>query len=193
MENTYVAGNPSLNGRDELVVITGCSGGGKSTLLAELAKRGYSTAPEPGRQIVKEQILLGGDALPWGNVVKFAEACVARAVHFHANATGLTFFDRSCLDNVAAIEREKHGLTPLMEGALEHIHYGKRAFLIPPWEALFEADMERRHGFEEALEEYEYLSEFYPRHGYELIEVPKAEVASRADFIEREIAYLIRR
>ena len=28
---------------DTYVVISGCSGGGKSTLLAELARRGYAT------------------------------------------------------------------------------------------------------------------------------------------------------
>jgi tRNA(Arg) A34 adenosine deaminase TadA len=30
-------------------IITGCSGGGKSTLLSELEKRGYRVFPEPGR------------------------------------------------------------------------------------------------------------------------------------------------
>jgi predicted ATPase len=37
---------------DRFVVISGCSGGGKSTLLAELARRGYRTVEEPGRRIV---------------------------------------------------------------------------------------------------------------------------------------------
>jgi predicted ATPase len=34
------------------VVISGCSGGGKSTLLAELARRGYGVVEEPGRRII---------------------------------------------------------------------------------------------------------------------------------------------
>ena len=45
------------------VVISGCSGGGKSTLLAELGARGYAVFEEPGRAIVKEQLVSGGDAL----------------------------------------------------------------------------------------------------------------------------------
>jgi predicted ATPase len=46
-------------------VITGCSGGGKSTLLSELEQRGYRVFPEPGRQVVKAQQSVDGDGLPW--------------------------------------------------------------------------------------------------------------------------------
>ena len=34
------------------VVLSGCSGGGKSALLAELSSRGFETVEEPGRRIV---------------------------------------------------------------------------------------------------------------------------------------------
>jgi hypothetical protein len=43
---------------DRFVVISGCSSGGKSTLIAELGKRGYAVVDEPGRRIVKEAGLL---------------------------------------------------------------------------------------------------------------------------------------
>src|SRR5690349_6338919 len=45
--------------RDRHVVISGCSGGGKSAQLDELAARGYRTFPEPGREIIKEQTSIG--------------------------------------------------------------------------------------------------------------------------------------
>ncbi|WP_273069065.1 AAA family ATPase [Thioclava marina] len=38
-------GNPTTDGQH--VVLSGCSGGGKSTLLAELASRGFETVEEP--------------------------------------------------------------------------------------------------------------------------------------------------
>jgi predicted ATPase len=38
---------------ERFVVISGCSGGGKSTLLKELAKRDHDVIDEPGRRIVK--------------------------------------------------------------------------------------------------------------------------------------------
>jgi hypothetical protein len=47
-----------------LVMISGYSGGGKSTLLAELARRGHATVPEPGRRILAEERAVDGRALP---------------------------------------------------------------------------------------------------------------------------------
>ena len=71
--------DPSLveRRRDNLVVLSGCSGGGKSSLLSELARRGYAVVEESGRQIVREQTYLGGDIFPWTKPRKFVELCMA--------------------------------------------------------------------------------------------------------------------
>ena len=42
--------------------------------LAELGRRGFPIYEEPGRQVVKEQLYIGGDAVPWGNVSEFVGA-----------------------------------------------------------------------------------------------------------------------
>src|SRR5579859_7714815 len=99
-EENYVAGNPRFNGTDWLVAVSGYSGGGKSTLLKEMALRGYPVQPEPGRQIVKEQLHIGGDGLPWVNPVKFIELCVSRAMFYYNTANPIdkpVIFDRSIL------------------------------------------------------------------------------------------------
>ena len=41
---------------NRFVVISGCSSGGKSTLVVELGRRGYAVVEEPGRRIVKEEL-----------------------------------------------------------------------------------------------------------------------------------------
>jgi predicted ATPase len=64
------------------VIISGCSGGGKSTLLSELANRGYRIVLEPGRQIVKEQTVIGGDAFPWSNPQKFLDLALSRYLYW---------------------------------------------------------------------------------------------------------------
>ncbi|NDW34236.1 MULTISPECIES: AAA family ATPase [Roseobacteraceae] len=46
------------------VVLSSCSGGGKSTLLAELAPRGFETVEEPGRKIVSRELNGAGVVLP---------------------------------------------------------------------------------------------------------------------------------
>ncbi len=61
---------------DDLVVISGCSGGGKSTLLDALKDLGYHIVKEPGRRIVAEELACGGSALPWADPVAFARRAI---------------------------------------------------------------------------------------------------------------------
>jgi predicted ATPase len=65
---------------DRFVVISGCSGGGKSTLLEELAARGYAVVEEPGRRIVQEELAGNGAALPWVDAAAFARRAIAVAL-----------------------------------------------------------------------------------------------------------------
>ncbi len=192
-EDDYVAGNPPLNGTARLVVLSGCSGGGKSALLAEMARRGYPTCPEPGRQIVKEQLSIGGTALPWGDVPQFIELCVARAMYFYNTARPAekaVLFDRSIVDAVAALPRLGLPVPQHLRHALQRYRYAGVVLMTPPWQELFSADAERRHAFADAVAEYEALLESYPANGYEVELIPRLGVAARADFLERRLARL---
>jgi len=189
-EDAYVAGNPPCNGTANLVVLSGCSGGGKSSLLAEMARRGYPIKPEPGRQIVKEQSYLGGDAVPWGDVAKFVELCVARGTYFYNTAHPTekpVLFDRSIVDAVASLPRLGLPVPPHLRNALQRYRYASVVFMTPPWEELFESDRERRHSFSDAVAEYEDLLESYPANGYAVELLPKIALAERADFLERRL------
>lgn len=107
LDDGYVAESPRWSGHDRLVPLSGCSGGGKSALAAELAARGHRAFPEPGRQ-VEEEGLIGDVALPWIGSRRFAERCIAQAAYFfnvaHA-AAGPVFFDRDIIDAVTTLER----------------------------------------------------------------------------------------
>ncbi len=46
------------------LVLSGCSGGEKSTLLAELASRGFETVEEPGWKIAPQELTGAGVLLP---------------------------------------------------------------------------------------------------------------------------------
>jgi len=169
---------------NRFVVISGCSGGGKSTLLAELAGRGYATVEEPGRRIVEEEMARGGSALPWDDPVAFAKRAIAMALddmERAADSDGWVFFDRGLVDAAAYLEHLT-GEDALHRWCADR-RYHDQVFLAPPWPEIYAHDEARRHDLDAALAEYKRLLVAYPALGYDTVILPKASAADRADFI----------
>lgn len=53
-------------------MITGGPGAGKTTLIDELNRLNFITIPEEARKIIKEQISIQGDGLPWKDKALYA-------------------------------------------------------------------------------------------------------------------------
>ena len=169
---------------NHLIVISGCSGGGKSTLLAALAQRGFATVEEPGRRVVREELASGGSALPWVDAVAFARRITALAQADYDTARALpgpAFFDRGLID--AAVALEHLSGEAVLAGLAARYRYAPRVFLAPPWPELFAADAERRHDLNAAIGEYDRLAAAYPALGYDVAVLPKSSVAERAEFV----------
>ena len=174
---------PSLvQGRaGKFVVLSGCSGAGKSALLAELGRRGFPIYEEPGRQVVKEQLYIGGDAVPWGNVSEFVELTISRSIHHMVTAARrdrLSFFDRGIIDQVSGLEHLSLPIAAHLSEAVGRFRYHEKVFMMPPWPEIFSNDDERKHSFEDALSSYATLLRTYERFGYQIIFVPKLDVSA---------------
>jgi predicted ATPase len=162
-----------------LVVITGCSGGGKSSLLDELSARGYPTVAEPGRRLVRQQLAGDGPLLPWLDPAGFARRVgELAAADLAAAEPGWTFFDRGLVDAAIAWTHTTGQAWPQPLSS-----YHRRVFLAPPWPELYRTDLERRHSFDDALAEYRRLVPGYRGLGYLLVELPRLTIAERADFV----------
>lgn len=163
------------------ILITGCSGGGKSTLLDDLAQQGFAVVPEPGRRIVAEERAAEGRALPWVDELAFAKRALemARADFFAANA-GTTVFDRGLVD--AAVALATLTGAPLQE-TLSGLRYDDPVFLAPPWPEIFAQDADRRHGLAAAMAEYARICDGLSALDYRVIALPKISVAARAAFV----------
>ena len=173
---------------DRFVVISGCSGGGKSTLLEELRRQGHQVVEEPGRRVVTHELATGGRALPWVDPVAFAEAAITLAtqdLEGAKSADGFVFFDRGLVDALAALQHVtgRSNAVPERSQSL----YNRTVFMAPPWPEIYVTDHERRHGFDEAVAEHERLLRAYRNCGYKAIALPKAGVAERAKFVLRTL------
>ncbi|MBP1848705.1 AAA family ATPase [Rhizobium halophytocola] len=174
---------------DRFVILSGCSGGGKSTLLSALAERGYATVEEPGRRIVERALAEGGrrDELPGIDPGKFAHAALKMALQDRADAMrldGPVFFDRSLIDAATALHHATGEAGWLARLAAEH-RYHRLVFLTPPWPEIYRKDTERQHDLAAAEAEYERLLDVYPRLGYETMMLPEASVEVRVAEILR--------
>lgn len=172
-------------------VISGSSGGGKSSLLAELGQRGHSIVPEPGRRIVAEEQAGDGAALPWSNPAAFARRAIALSLQDFRDGqhSKNVFFDRGLIDAACALLHTSPGKNEedrVLALCAQH-RYQPMVFMTPPWPEIYVNDAQRKHDLQAAVAEYERLCAFYPKLGYTLIELPRNSITSRADFVEAHI------
>jgi predicted ATPase len=177
---------------ERFVVISGCSGGGKSALLAELARRGLPVFEEAGRQVVKEQLHIGGGALSWDDIRLFIELTVSRSIYnlvTAARSPTRAFFDRGIVDQVAGADQLALPGCDHLRRAARRFRYHRTVFFVPPWREIFRNDDERRHSFEDAAASYAPLRTAYESRGYEVVELPLADVVTRADFVLTRLSH----
>lgn len=167
-------------------VLSGCSGGGKSTLLQELRRRGFPTFEEPGRRIVREEQEIRGSALPWVDPEAFAIKAIERSVDAFEQAASLdgpVFYDRSFIDAISFVSSINGRLRAEHQRLIDTRRYADLVFLTPPWPEIFQNDAERKTSFDSAVEEYERLEMSFTEFGYDPIVLPKVSVEDRAAFL----------
>ncbi len=180
-EDSYCPSIPEIRYKKNFFIISGCSGSGKSSLMQEIASRGFKVIHETGRQVVKEQNYIEGDALPWKDWKKFIDLTVSRTMYQYNSMLDedeIVFFDRAIIDQIGW----KNAPVYLTKAALKY-RFNETVFVTPPWKEIYRTDNERKHSFDEAVAGYESVIKSYEKFGYKLIYIPKATVAERADFV----------
>lgn len=163
------------------VVLSGCSAGGKSTLLAALAEHGHATVPEPGRRVIA-----AGGPRPEQDLRGFLWACLALAdadIESRPTTDGPVFHDRSAVDAVSGLVALGEMDRGAARARLAKRRYGSPVILFPPWEEIFVADTARTHGFDDARAEAERLARDYPSFGYSCVAIPRMGVADRVAWL----------
>lgn len=169
-----------------LFVLTGGPGAGKTTLLAALAAAGHVIAPEAGRAIIRDQLAIDGPALPWRDRALFAELMLNFDLRSHSDAragTAPVFFDRGVPDSIGYLRLCGLPVPEHVDRAARAFRYAGIVFAAPPWREIYAQDAERKQDFAEAERTYEAVATAYRDHGYELVELPRADVETRVSFV----------
>lgn len=175
-------------------ILTGGPGSGKTSILNALAQKGFLTASEVGRKIIKEQQLLGGNALHTGDRDAFLELMLNYSIDDYQQMKQLStaiFFDRGIPDLYGYAKTFCQKELGEVNHAVKHYRYCQTAFLFPPWEAIYINDKERQQDFKEAIQTYAALKEGYQLCGYTLIEVPLTSIEDRVNFILKTLTKIV--
>ena len=168
------------------IVITGGPGTGKSTIINELLKRGYTCLEEISRQVILDAKKEGIDQLFLTNPLLFSELLLkGRQQQFEATKTlntSVTFFDRGIPDIVAYMDFIGDTYPLEFINACNNAVYDA-VFILKPWKEIYTVDNERYESFEQALQIHDNLVNTYKNYNYTLIDVPFDTVENRCNFI----------
>ncbi|HEY1872279.1 MAG TPA: AAA family ATPase [Chitinophagaceae bacterium] len=170
--------------KNNFYVITGGPGGGKTSLLNFLASKGYPYVHETAREIIKKRLSQGLSSRP--GAADFAQQMFLKDLENYisnSDTTSLLFFDRSFLDSAHLLFNSDMNAYKEIESTHLLHRYNQKVFITPPWKEIYSNDNERDQTFEQAIEVYNHLYNWYEAHQYEVITIPKDTIENRADFI----------
>ncbi len=175
------------------IVITGGPGTGKTSLINELKKRGYTCLDEVSREVILEARKEGIDQLFLTKPLLFSERLLegrknqfTQAENESANAI---FFDRGIPDVLAYMEYANENYPNHFTKACDNHKYD-HVFVLAPWEAIFSSDNERYENFEQAEKIHSHLISTYKNCGYNLIDVPFDTIENRVNFLLKTLGLL---
>ncbi|HZQ93930.1 MAG TPA: AAA family ATPase [Candidatus Sulfotelmatobacter sp.] len=180
------------NHPDRFFIITGGPGSGKTSLLDALECKGYSRSVEAGRGVIQQQVAIGGRALPWNDKSLFSDLMLSweiRSYHIAEQRPGLAFFDRGVPDVAGYLRLSNLTVPPHVARAIEIFRYSRKVFIAPPWRDIYAQDSERKQDFDEAIRTYESLAVTYRQQGYSLLELPRASVEERVNFVLANVGH----
>lgn len=178
--------------KSNFYVLTGGPGSGKTSVLQELERRGYICIPEVARPIIKEQISINGDALPWKNREKYSELMLQHSVRDfiqYQNEDNICFFDRGIPDTYGYCLLIRQPVSDALMNSVKSYRYNPQIFIFPFWKEIYETDSERKQDTREAEETFYQLKSAYESLGYQTCILPRIPVNQRADFILEQVRH----
>ncbi len=174
-------------------IITGGPGAGKTSLIEELEKRGYPCVKEVAREIIRTQMEINGEALPWKDCKAYSELMLAYSLKTYKKTIGIKnicFFDRGIPDTLAYEYLMNFDYNDKLIKAVKEYRYNKTVFLLLPWKKIYKTDTERKQDYKEAVDTFHIMCHTYKQSGYNIVKLPFSTIKTRADFILRYISNL---
>ena len=102
--------------------------------------------------------------------------------------SGPVIFDRGIPDIMGYLTLCGLPVPPHIAAAAKAASYNAHVFLAPYWDEIFSQDTERTQTRAEAEATYAVMHETYIALGYKITKLPRADIATRADFVCKQLA-----
>ena len=170
-------------------IISGAPGTGKTTIINALKKKDHYCAEEISRELIAQQISIGGDILPWKDQIAFENKIAHKRYKQYLDSPKncICFFDRSSVDCIAYLNNNKLESTSQINQIIKNCIFNKTVFYTPIWEEIYKNDSERQESFDQSIRIDKYLKDSYIKFGYTIIEIPKTTLDKRVNFILSQI------
>lgn len=168
-------------------VVTGGLGTGKTSVISALAGE-VETVAEPARELIAEHRAATGETTLDDRPETFVTRLIERSVENYGSISqGIAVFDRGLPDCAAYAAVYGLDTRPALEASGRY-RYDSPVFVAPPWEEIYTTDDMRRATFDEAKAFHAAVVAAYERSGYEMVELPRATVEARVDFMNALLA-----
>jgi predicted ATPase len=167
-------------------VLTGAPSSGKSTLIKELAGRGYTTVEEAARFVIEREVAAGKDFRELrARTSDFQHEVLRLKLEWEAAVSKeqTIFFDRGIPDSVAYYAFEGIAEDAELKKACARAHYRKVFVLDLISPENFTEDGARSETWEGAQQLDRLLEKAYRDLGFAVLRVPVLPVPERADFV----------
>lgn len=173
-------------------IITGGPGSGKTSIINELAKRGYLIVPEAATDVIEEGLQQNIQA-PWmadDYHIKVSALMAKRQEEVRNSKKTVAFFDRGHLDGITYILLQRRKLpqevVDYVQATIDENFFDKKVFFIENLEFCEQAP-HRDENLEEALEKSRHLKQNYQALGYEVINIPPGTIEHRSEWIINQV------
>lgn len=171
-------------------MVTGGPGTGKSSIIDELIKRGFTCFNEFSRQVTLEAQKKGIEQLFLTDPFSFSKRIIEGRQKQYEQAEysnqELVFLDRGVHDVLAYMDFKGDVYPKYFNDICKSCAYDF-VFILKPWESIYTSDNERYENFEQATLIHDHLLRTYKRYFYDLLDVPFDTVENRANHILRTI------
>lgn len=173
-------------------IITGGPGSGKTSVINDLAKKGYLIVREAATDIIEEG-LNQNIKTPWiadDYHLKVSRLMNKRQDEVRNSKEMVAFFDRGHLDGITYILLQRRKLPQevidYVQATINDVFFDKTVFFIENLGFCEEAS-NRDETLPEALEKSRHLKQNYLALGYEVISIPSGTIEQRSEWIIKQI------